>query len=159
MEIQIHKLKKSFSTKVAVDIDSLEIPDNTLLGVVGNNGAGKTTLFRLMLDLLKPDEGEVHLTFRMKDGSTYGTNVNVDEEWKKYTGAFIDESFLIDYLSPEEYFEFIAKISNITKEELSEHLQRFDAFMNGEIIGHVCRKQTENRNNIITHTFSPACNS
>ena len=57
------------------------------------------------------------------------------EEWKKYTGAFIDESFLIDYLSPEEYFEFIAKISNITKEELSEHLQRFDAFMNGEIIG------------------------
>lgn len=135
MEIQIHKLKKSFSTKLAVDIDSLEIPDNTLLGVVGNNGAGKTTLFRLMLDLLKPDEGEVHLTFRMKDGSTYGTNVNVDEEWKKYTGAFIDESFLIDYLSPEEYFEFIAKISNITKEELSEHLQRFDAFMNGEIIG------------------------
>lgn len=135
MKIQIHKLKKSFSTKVAVDIDSLEIPDNTLLGVVGNNGAGKTTLFRLMLDLLKPDEGEVHLTFRMKDESTYGTNVNVDEEWKKYTGAFIDESFLIDYLSPEEYFEFIAKISNITKEELSEHLQRFDAFMNGEIIG------------------------
>lgn len=60
----------------------MEIPDNTLLGVVGNNGAGKTTLFRLMLDLLKPDEGEVHLAFRMKDGSTYGTNVNVDEEWK-----------------------------------------------------------------------------
>lgn len=54
---------------------------------------------------------------------------------EKYTGAFIDESFLIDYLSPEEYFEFIAKISNITKEELSEHLKRFDAFMNGEIIG------------------------
>ena len=135
MEVSVEKLKKSFGDKIAINIDKLYVPENTVLGIVGNNGAGKTTLFRLMLDLLKPDTGSVNLKFTLSDKTTMGTNVNVDEEWKKYTGAFIDSGFLIDYLSPEEYFEFIARINGIDRQSLYNHLEDFGTFMNGEIMG------------------------
>ncbi len=135
MEIIIDNLKKTLGEKTAVDIDKLTISENTLLGLVGNNGAGKTTLFRLALDLLKADSGTVNMTFTNPDGSTFTTDVKVGEEWKIYTGAYIDESFLIDFLSPEEYFEFIAKVNNLSKETLAERLKDYEDFMNGEILG------------------------
>lgn len=133
--IKINNLKKTFGENIAVDIDSLTINKGDVLGLVGNNGAGKTTLFRLMLDLLKADHGDVEMTFDIGSGATYSTDVRVDEEWKKYVGAYIDSSFLIDFLSPEEYFEFIAKVSGITKEELQSRLATYEALMNGEIMG------------------------
>ena len=57
--IIIDKLKKNFGEKIAVDIEHYEINQGDMLGLVGNNGAGKTTLFRIMLDLLKADDGKV----------------------------------------------------------------------------------------------------
>lgn len=133
--IEIKDLTKTFGEKVAVNISRLSVEKNTILGIVGNNGAGKTTLFRLALDLLKADKGEVDLTFDNPDGTTFSTDVRVDEEWKKHVGAYIDSSFLIDFLSPEEYFEFIAKVSGISKNELDKRLEDFAPLMNGEIIG------------------------
>jgi len=97
-----------------------------MLGLVGNNGAGKTTLFRLILDLLKADQGEITIN---------NIPVSQSEEWKTITGAFIDESFLIDYLTPEEYFYFIGKVYGLNKEIVNERLQVFERFMNGEVIG------------------------
>ena len=133
--LSFNNLKKTFGEKVAVDISQLQIANGTILGLVGNNGAGKTTLFRLALDLLKADTGEVIMTFDDGNGTSFSTDVRVDEEWKKYTGAYIDSSFLIDFLTPEEYFEFIAKVCGIGKEELSKRLDAFASFMNGEILG------------------------
>ena len=72
MHIDIQKLKKTFGTQTAIDIDELHITDGQRIGVVGNNGAGKTTLFRLLLDLLKADEGDVKLSFSLS--STTKTN-------------------------------------------------------------------------------------
>ena len=63
MMIKIENIKKAFGQTIASDIPSFVINDGDILGLVGNNGAGKTTLFRMILDLLKPDEGEVILTF------------------------------------------------------------------------------------------------
>ena len=99
--ITISNLKKCFGEKVAVNVKDYTISQGTMLGLVGNNGAGKTTLFRLILDLLKADEGEVHIDH---------INVSKSEEWKQRTGAFIDDSFLIDYLTPEEYFYFLGRV-------------------------------------------------
>src|SRR3712207_6885519 len=82
-----------------------------MLGLVGNNGAGKTTLFRLILDLLKADNGKVSID---------GIDVSTNEDWKKFTGAYIDDGFLIDYLTPEEYFYFIGKMYGMDKEQRSE---------------------------------------
>lgn len=124
--LQITNLQKIFGTKKAVDIENYTINQGDMLGLVGNNGAGKTTLFRLILDLLKADQGNVTIN---------GTDVCQNEEWKKFTGAFIDDGFLIDYLTPEEYFYFIGKMYGLKKEEVDARLQPFERFMNGEVLG------------------------
>ncbi len=124
--IQINNLQKKFGEKIAVNIESYTIPQGDMLGLVGNNGAGKTTLFRLILDLLKADGGNVTIN---------GIEVSKSEEWKNTTGAFIDDGFLIDYLTPEEYFYFIGKMYGLKKEEVDERLAPFERFMNGEVMG------------------------
>lgn len=124
--ITINHLKKAFGNTVACDIEKFKINDGEILGLVGNNGAGKTTLFRMLLDLLKPDEGDVALD---------GINPAQSEEWKAATGSYIDEGFLIDFLTPEEYFAFIGKITDKTQEEVDERLKDFEKFAAGEIFG------------------------
>lgn len=125
MIVAINNLKKRFGEKLAINIGNYTISHGTMLGLVGNNGAGKTTLFRLILDLLKADEGEVHIDH---------INVSKSEEWKQHTGAFIDDSFLIDYLTPEEYFYFLGRVYGLKKEEIHERLVPFIRFMNGEVL-------------------------
>ena len=125
--IIIDKLKKNFGEKIAVDIEHYEINQGDMLGLVGNNGAGITTLFRIMLDLLKADDGKVIIN---------DIDVSQSEDWKSITGAFIDDGFLIDYLTPEEYFYFIGKMYGLKKEEVDERLIPFERFMSGEVIGH-----------------------
>ena len=131
--ITIENLKKAFGQTVACDIPELTINDGDILGLVGNNGAGKTTLFRLLLDLLQADAGSVEYVF---DGSPSGSiNPAESEAWKEHVGAYIDEGFLIDFLTPEEYFSFLGKVSGISQQEVDERLQHFERFANGEIFG------------------------
>ncbi len=124
--IDIRDLQKFFGNKKAVDIEAYAIRQGEMLGLVGNNGAGKTTLFRLMLDLLKADNGYVTIG---------GIDVSRSEDWKQFTGAFIDDSFLIDYLTPEEYFYFMGKMYGLSKEVVDERLLPFERFMNSEVLG------------------------
>ena len=124
--ITISNLKKAFGQTIASDIPSFQVNDGEILGLVGNNGAGKTTLFRMLLDLLKPDEGSVMLD---------SFNPAESEEWKASTGAYIDEGFLIDFLTPEEYFAFIGKITDMTQEAVDERLKDFERLAAGEIFG------------------------
>ena len=124
--ITISNLKKQFGETIASDIPSLQVNDGEILGLVGNNGAGKTTLFRMLLDLLKPDAGTVALD---------GINPAESEAWKDKTGAYIDDSFLIEFLTPEEYFAFLGKISGLSQEEVDNRLKPFERFASGEIFG------------------------
>ncbi len=124
--ITINHLKKQFGDTVACDIEQFTINDGDILGLVGNNGAGKTTLFRLLLDLLKADEGSVAIN---------AINPVESEEWKQQVGAYIDEGFLIDFLTPEEYFSFLGKISGMTQQQVDERLQDFEQFAAGEVFG------------------------
>lgn len=126
MRIQLNNLKKCFGEHVAVDIPHFTIDNGQVVGLVGNNGAGKTTLFRLMLDLAKATEGNVLLG---------DIDHAKSEDWKLQTGAFIDNSFLIDFLTAEEYFEFVGKVSGMTKEQVEIRLKTFETFMGDEIIG------------------------
>ena len=124
--IKIENIKKAFGKTIASDIPSFQINDGDILGLVGNNGAGKTTLFRMLLDLLKPDEGEVSLD---------GINPAESEAWKDHTGAYIDDSFLVDFLTPEEFFAFLGKINNIPQTEIDERLKAYERLAGGEIFG------------------------
>jgi len=123
--IQINNLVKSFDENVAVNISSLSIDEGEILGLVGNNGAGKTTFFRLLLDLIAADSGKA--TFDDK-------NVAESEEWKTFTGSFIDNSFLIECFRVEEYFAFIGKVYQLPESEIKERLPIYDDFMSGEIL-------------------------
>jgi len=126
MNITIQNLTKKFGDKTAVCIPEFHLTHNEIVGLVGNNGSGKTTFFRLLTDLTKADTGEVLLN---------GINPANSEAWKAHTGVYLDESFLIDYLTPEEYFNFIATVSGISSTTLQQRLQTFESYMNGEIIG------------------------
>jgi ABC-2 type transport system ATP-binding protein len=123
--IAIEKLLKCYGSNVAVDIERIDISKGDIFGLVGNNGAGKTTLLRMMLDLLKPERGFI---------LSKGENVYKSEHWKKYTGSYIDTNFLIEFLKPEEYFNFIGFLHNIGKAELNSRIKGFEFLMNGEII-------------------------
>lgn len=126
MTVTIENLQKDFGEKKAINIEHYLIQPGQMLGLVGNNGAGKTTLFRLMLDLLKADQGYICIN---------NMQVNQTEEWKTNTGAFIDDSFLIDYLTPEEYLYFVGKMFGLDKETVDQRITGFERFMNGEVTG------------------------
>jgi len=136
--ITINNLKKQFGETCACDIPSFTINDGDILGLVGNNGAGKTTLFRLLLDLLQADEGSVSYILPSPLGEGLGDeaiNPAESEAWKKDVGAYIDDGFLIDFLTPEEYFAFLGKISGMTQEDVDQRLEAYERFAGGEIFG------------------------
>ncbi len=124
--IEVKELKKVYNGVCVLNIPNLEFKAGQSLGLVGNNGAGKTTLFRLILDLIKASEGQVR---------SKGEDVSKNEDWKNFTGSFVDEGFLIDYLTPDEYFQFIAKLHNMSHGDLEAHLNRYEDFFAGEIRG------------------------
>jgi ABC-2 type transport system ATP-binding protein len=124
--ITIDTISKKYGKAEVLNVAKIEIPKGQSFGLVGNNGAGKTTLFNILLDLIRPTTGLI-------------TNNNIvisqSEEWKSFTGSFIDESFLIGYLTPEEYFQFIGDLRGMNSADVAKFLFPFTDFFNDEIIG------------------------
>ena len=125
--IRISDLTKKFDNVEVLNIPQLQVEKGELIGIVGNNGAGKTTLLRLCLDLLFADSGTVSID---------NENVAQGENWKKITGSYLSEKFLIDFLKPAEYFNFIGEIYGLTKQEIVEKVSIFEEFMTEEILKH-----------------------
>jgi len=123
--INISNLKKVYNKVTVVDIPLLKICKGEVVGVVGNNGAGKTTMLRLILDLIKADSGNVYLR---------GIDVSKNEKWKTYTSSYLDTNFLIDFLTPEEYFMFIADCYGIDLTVCKRKISEFNGFMNDEVL-------------------------
>ena len=124
--IKTTELSKKYGEETVLNIESLEIPKGQSFGLVGNNGAGKTTFFNLLLDLILPTTGYI---------TNNEIRVNTSEEWKPFTSAFIDESFLIGYLTPEEYFYLIGELRGMNKADVDKFLLQFEEIFNNEIIG------------------------
>ena len=124
--ISVIDLKKEYNGVPVVDIPGLSIGNGESFGLVGNNGAGKTTFFRLLLDLVRPTTGQIRIK---------GKNVQGNDEWKRYVGSFLDEGFLISYLTPDEYFRFVGELYGYDAHALSAQLAPFEKLFNGEIIG------------------------
>lgn len=123
--IQLENLSKKYEEATVLNVASLAINKGEHFGLVGNNGAGKTTLFSLLLDLIRPTSGKVSIN---------AIDVSKSEEWKKDAAAFIDDAFLIDYLTPEEYFAFVAQLRKVPTASLNSFLAQFEEFFNGEIL-------------------------
>ncbi|MEO8887048.1 MAG: ATP-binding cassette domain-containing protein [Mucilaginibacter sp.] len=123
--IAIKDLKKVYNNILVVNVPELQIAKGESIGLVGNNGAGKTTLFRMMLDLIRPEAGEVLIN---------DENVAGHDDWKNYTASYLDEGFLIDYLTPEEYFYFIGGLHQQSRGQVDDFLAGLTDFFNGEIL-------------------------
>ena len=123
--IKVKDLKKRYKNTLALCIKELEIIPGESVGLVGNNGAGKTTFMNLILDLVEATEGKV-----------YSKNVAVSEseEWKKYTGSYLDEGFLIDFLTPCEYFHFVGKLYGLNPLEIEDFFACIPDFFEEEIL-------------------------
>ena len=125
--IQVNNLSKTYKNGIKVlNINNLDIPKGQSFGLVGNNGAGKTTFFSLLLDLIQPSSGFI---------KNNNIQVNTSEDWKPFTAAFIDESFLIGYLTAEEYFYFIGELRNQNKADIDNLMKKHEDFFNDEILG------------------------
>lgn len=124
--IQTTQLSKKYGSAAVLNINELEIPTGQSFGLVGNNGAGKTTYFNILLDLIRPTTGAI---------VNNDIQVNTSEDWKSFTGSFIDESFLIGYLTAEEYFEFVGDLRGMNKADVTAFIAEFNEFFNDEIIG------------------------
>ena len=123
--IQVNQLSKKYNGTTVLQIDNLSIPKGQSFGLVGNNGAGKTTFFSLLLDLIQPTTGEI---------INNEIPVHNSENWKSFTASFLDESFLIGYLTPEEYFYFIGDLRGQNKADVDALLAKHEEFFNGEIL-------------------------
>lgn len=123
--ISIQNVTKTYGDKTVLNIPELVIPKGESFGLVGNNGAGKTTLFSLLLDLIQSSTGQILID---------SENVAKSEKWKTKVSAFIDESFLIGYLTPEEYFYFLGELRGQNKASVDEFLKQFADLFNGEIL-------------------------
>ena len=123
--IKVTELTKKYGQQTVLDLPDLEIPKGQSFGLVGNNGAGKTTFFSLLLDLIQPTTGHI---------VSNGVEIQSSEGWKPFTSAFIDESFLIGYLTPEEYFYFIGELRGQSKADVDALLKGFEDFFHGEIL-------------------------
>ncbi len=123
--ISVNNLTKKYSGTTVLNIPELMIPVGQCFGLVGNNGAGKTTFFSLLLDLIEPTTGWI---------KNSDIQVNKSEDWKPFTASFIDESFLIGYLTAEEYFYFIGDLRGQNKADIDALLLKYKEFFNDEIL-------------------------
>ena len=122
--LQVEGLQKVYNGTTVLDIPEMCITGGEIFGLVGNNGAGKTTFFRCLLDLIRPNAGIV----KSKEETVQGS-----EHWKSYTGAYLDEGFLIDYLSVEEYFNFLGKLHKMSEGDVDDFMNGMDDFFNSEV--------------------------
>jgi ABC-2 type transport system ATP-binding protein len=123
--IIVNNIQKAYNGNIVVNIPQLATRQGEIIGLVGNNGAGKTTFFRLVLDLVRADKGEI---------VSGDKNVATTEDWKNYTAAYLDEGFLINYLTPEEYFYFVGSLNNRSRTYVDDFLRNFDAFFDGSVL-------------------------
>ncbi len=124
--ITIENLTKKYGAQTVLNIGELSIPTGQSFGLVGNNGAGKTTLFSLLLDLIQPTSGQI---------VNNEIQVSTSEAWKPFTSSFIDETFLIGYLTAEEYFYFIGDLRGQNKADVDALLAQYQDFFHDEILG------------------------
>ncbi|MGB7529759.1 ABC transporter ATP-binding protein [Sphingobacterium cellulitidis] len=123
--IEIKDIVKSYNGVQVLNIPHLQIGKGESIGLVGNNGAGKTTLFSLILDLIQPDSGMISLN---------GIPVHGNDGWKKFTTAFVDETFMIGYLTPEEYFYFLGELRGMNKNDVDSTIEEYVEFFNEEVL-------------------------
>jgi ABC-type multidrug transport system ATPase subunit len=115
--IQVSELTKKYGDFTAVNKLSFTVNEGDVYGFLGQNGAGKSTSIRMMLTLIKPTAGSIHI---------FGKELQHHRsEILRQTGAVIERPDLYKYLSAYDNLSIFAKMSGIkvTRKLLMDQLQ------------------------------------
>jgi ABC-2 type transport system ATP-binding protein len=122
--IRIENLTKQFRGRFrspvrAVNQLSLEVEAGQVYGFLGPNGAGKTTTIRMLLDLIRPSQGDVFM---------FGQNVRRDRSVLGRAGAMVEGAYFYPFLSGRRNLEVMALTSNlnVSEEHITALLKRVD---------------------------------
>ncbi len=112
--LEVKHLTKSFGDYRAVDDLSFQIKPGTILGLIGQNGAGKTTTFRLILDFLMADQGEIRW-----NGQKIG------EKERDIIGYLPEERGLYPKISIQDQLLYFAQLRGKTKKEIEPKIDEW----------------------------------
>ena len=108
--LRISNLQKKFGDKDVLKDLNLSVPENSIFGFIGQNGAGKTTTMKMILGLMKPDQGEILVAGESVCFGQTATN--------RHIGYLPDVPEYYSFMTPKEYLMFCGEITGIEKEEL-----------------------------------------
>jgi ABC-2 type transport system ATP-binding protein len=118
MGLIVEHISKSFGTFQAIEDLSMEVREGAMFGFLGANGAGKTTTMRMILDIIRPDSGQI----------TWNGN-DVREVPRQSWGYLPEERGLYPKMMVEEQLLFLARLNGLSKQdakkELDEWFERF----------------------------------
>jgi len=114
--LDIQNLRKRYGDHQAVAGLSLQVKSGELYALLGPNGAGKTTTLRMVAGLLKPDQGDVHISGH--------SIVHTPQIAKQHLAYLPDEPLLYGKLKALEYLEFVAGLWGIRPEEAAAEATR-----------------------------------
>lgn len=104
--LEIQHLKKSFSSQQVLKGIDLKVPQHSIYGFIGQNGAGKTTTMKMILGLLKSDEGDIYVC---------GEKVSFGEtKTNAYIGYLSDVPEYYGFMNASEYMKLCADISDMS---------------------------------------------
>lgn len=109
-ELRIQNLSKHFGAQKAVQNVSLVVPDGSCLALIGPNGAGKTTLINMLVQILKPDSGEILL-----DGKQV-------RHLKNLIGYLPQYPHFYGWMTAKECLNFMGKLSKMSQSDLNERI-------------------------------------
>jgi ABC-2 type transport system ATP-binding protein len=113
--LELHHLKKYFSSQKAVDDISFDIERGSIFGLLGPNGAGKTTLLRMITGIFYPDEGEI--IFNEKKFNPIKDAVNI--------GYMPEERGLYKKMKIGELAVYLARLKGLSKAEAMESIKKW----------------------------------
>lgn len=113
-------VSKRFDSIVALDDISLEIPTNSIFGLLGPNGSGKSTLMRILAGLIKSWDGSIHI----KDKS-----YNSESRWQlKNFGFLIEAPSFYEYLSAYDNLKIFSRLTNSRADSIDNVLRTVNLF-------------------------------
>lgn len=110
--LRVSHVSKSFGSHVVLDDLNFAVKEHTIYGFIGQNGAGKTTTMKMILGLLKIDQGEIEVNGQKV---TYGQN-----KTNQFIGYLPDVPEFYGYMTPMEYLKLCGEISGMSSLDIQK---------------------------------------
>jgi ABC-2 type transport system ATP-binding protein len=121
--IKVSSIRKKISENFRISIDDLSIKDGEIVALIGTNGSGKTIFLNSVLNNILLDSGSIEI----------GNIDNKSNNWKKFTGVYMNENYLLDFLTPIEFLNFIGKFYNVSVKEIPGIIEKYTIFLGRDL--------------------------